>query len=230
MLWTLNDIGRVKSKVGTAAPAPTSSGPRALKVCADKAGRHVADWLCQGAAADNPYSWYYFDVGVPVSPLGSTLVGGSLIATNGVAYGAAEPGGGPTAPSPPQAGPDQPPPSETVVTRDASGAFVVDGEVNGHPLRFMVDTGASDVVLSPEDAASVGLDPATLKYDRLYQTANGVGRGAGFQAAEIRIGSIRISDVAASVNQAPMRYSLLGRTFLDRLSSFRVEHGRLYLR
>jgi clan AA aspartic protease (TIGR02281 family) len=203
-----------------------------LQVCGDKAGRRVQDELCRGAAPDTPYFWYYFDQGGPVPPLGGPLAGGALIATSGVAYvtSTGEDRGLGQAASQTIAAPTQSPPPETVVTRDANGAFVVEGEVDGHPVTFVVDTGASEVVLSPDDAASLGLTPANLKYDRLYQTANGVGRGASFQAAEIKVGSIRIPDVAASVNQAPMRYSLLGRAFLDRLNSFRVERGRLYLR
>lgn len=216
---------------GCAPSSPQSSTPRAFEVCANKAGRRVEDLLCRGAATDYSYLWYYFDAGVPVPPVGSRLVGGSLIATNGIAYARAT--GGEDLPDQPQsqAVQDTPsPPTETVVTRDATGAFVVNGSVNGHPVTFVVDTGASDVVLSPDDAARLGLVQAKLKYDRLYQTANGVGRAAGFQANEIRVGSITIANVSASVNQAPMKYSLLGRAFLDRLNTFKIEHGRLYLR
>jgi len=214
------------------APSPPPAPPSAVEVCADKAGRRVVDELCRGAAADNPYNWYYLDAGVPIPPLASPLSGGSLIATNGVAYATPADGSKGVDGAQPMAQQDAAtaPQADTVVVRDATGAFVVNGAVNGRPVTFVVDTGASDVVLSPNDAEKVGLDQASLNYDRLYQTANGVGRAASFQADEISIGAIKIANVSASVNQAPMKYSLLGRAFLDRLNGFRVEHGRLYLR
>ncbi len=213
-----------------AASAPP--GPHALQVCSDRAGHRVDDQLCRSAATDTPYAWYYLDVGAPAPPVGASLGGGSPIATVGIAYitstGETEASADPASQTSAETAGS--PPADTVVEKSANGAFVVSGEVNGHPVTFVVDTGASEVVLSPADAAKLGLTPANLKYDRMYQTANGIGLGASFEASEIKVGAIRVTGVAASVNQAPMRYSLLGRSFLDRLNTFRVERGRLYLR
>jgi clan AA aspartic protease (TIGR02281 family) len=229
-LRTFAAIAAIMS-IQACAPAPSQMGPSARQVCADGTGRRVEDQLCRGAASETPYNWYYFDVGAPVPPIGSRLAGGSLIATNGVSYVTAsgdearERQGllqAPSSATPPSA-------SETIVARDPTGAFVINGAVNGRPVTFVVDTGASDVLLSPSDALNVGFDPGALHYDRVYQTANGVGRAASFQAHEISVGGISIDNVPAAINQAPMRYSLLGRTFLDRLSAFRIEHGRLHL-
>lgn len=118
---------------------------------------------------------------------------------------------------------------ELVVT-GGEGGFVVMGDVNGQPVRFVVDTGASDTVLSPADAHRAGLDNPNLVFDHLAETANGTGRGARVTAASLSVGSIGFSDVPVLINQAPMSSSLLGMTFLRRLESFEVRDGRLYLR
>jgi aspartyl protease family protein len=118
---------------------------------------------------------------------------------------------------------------ELVVTGGEAG-FVVMGEVNGQPVRFVVDTGASDTVLSPDDAHRARLDGPSLAFDHLAETANGTGRGARVTAASLSVGSIGFQNVPVLINQAPMSSSLLGMTFLRRLGSFEVRDGRLYLR
>lgn len=112
----------------------------------------------------------------------------------------------------------------------AHGHFEVEARVGGVPVLFLVDTGASEVVLSPADARRLGYDPERLSYTRLYRTANGVVRGAPIRLAAIEIGAIRVADVAASVNEAPMGRSLLGMTFLGRLSGYEVRGDTLTLR
>lgn len=114
--------------------------------------------------------------------------------------------------------------------RGGDGHFYIDAEVNGRPVRFLVDTGASDLVLSPADARRLGFEPSTLTFDRIYQTANGMGRGAPVVLRSIAVGSIRFREVAASVNDAPMSESLLGLSFLDRLTGYEVRGDSLLLR
>ena len=97
-------------------------------------------------------------------------------------------------------------------------------------MRFLIDTGASDTVLSPMDAQRLGIDLAALDFSRVYLTANGNGRGAPYRLMDLAIGPIALSDVAVSINQAPMDESLLGMSFLRRLKSFEVQGRRLYLR
>lgn len=120
-------------------------------------------------------------------------------------------------------------PRELVVTAGEGGHFLVIGKVNGERVRFLVDTGASDTVLSPADARRVGIDIAALRFDRPSETANGVGYGARFQADSLSVGTITFQDVPIIINQAPMSSSLLGMTFLRRLESFQVKDDRLYL-
>jgi len=117
-----------------------------------------------------------------------------------------------------------------VLTESEGGGFLTTGEVDGVRVRFAVDTGASDIVLSPADAERAGIDMRNLNYSEETETANGVGHSAPARVATLRVGSFLLNDVAVSVNQAPMDSSLLGMAFLRRLKSFGVQGRRLYLR
>ncbi len=119
---------------------------------------------------------------------------------------------------------------EMVVTQDQNGGFYVMGQVNGEPVRFLADTGASDIVLSPADAERLGVDLKALKFTDVAETANGIGRGASFKAASLAVGPVRFDDVPMQINQAPMSTSLLGMAFFHRLESFQIKGGKLYMR
>lgn len=119
---------------------------------------------------------------------------------------------------------------DAVVRADRSGHFALQAEVEGVVVRFLVDTGASDVVLTMRDAERIGLDPATLRFTQPYRTANGVVMGASVRLESITIGDIVLEDVEASVNPAPMAQSLLGMSFLGRLSGYEITRDTLTLR
>ncbi|HEX7758999.1 MAG TPA: TIGR02281 family clan AA aspartic protease [Caulobacteraceae bacterium] len=119
---------------------------------------------------------------------------------------------------------------EMVVAQDSDGQYSITGAVNGTPVRFIIDTGASDVVLSPDDARRMGLDLDSLKFSHPYSTANGVGSGADYKAQTVRAGAVQFSNLDVSINRAPMGASLLGMTFLKRLDSFEVKDGKMTLR
>ena len=115
-------------------------------------------------------------------------------------------------------------------TLEADRQFHVKGLVSGMPVYFLVDTGASDVLLSQADARRVGIDPGSLSYTQLFRTASGTARGAAVTLPEIVVGMIRVTDVNASVSEGPMDGSLLGMSFLDRLSGYDVNGDTLTLR
>jgi aspartyl protease family protein len=121
-------------------------------------------------------------------------------------------------------------PKSLALQKSDGGGFYVMGQVNGAPVRFAIDTGASDIVLSPADAARIGVDPATLKYAAPSETANGVGYSAAFVVKTLVVGPVRLTDVPVAINQAPMSTSLLGMSFLRRLDSFEVRGDQLILR
>jgi len=116
-----------------------------------------------------------------------------------------------------------------VFERGRDGHFRVEAEVNGRPVTFLVDTGASNVVLSPADARRIGLDPAPDRYFERYYTANGVVMAAPVLLDKVHIGSIRLTSVRASVTQSDLGVSLLGMSLLNELSGFRIEGDRLML-
>lgn len=120
--------------------------------------------------------------------------------------------------------------AEEVVRADRNGHFAVQAEVDGVSVRFLVDTGASDVVLTMRDAQRVGIDPSKLRFAQPYHTANGVIMAAAVRLDSITIGDIVLEDVDASVNPGPMTQSLLGMSFLGRLSSYEITRDTLTLR
>jgi len=119
---------------------------------------------------------------------------------------------------------------EMVISAGEGGGFHANGMVNGTPVRFLVDTGASSIVLSPGDARRLGIDLDSLIFNRAYETANGIGYGASTVVDELTVGHIRLTKVPVSINQAPMRSSLLGMTFLNRMKSFNISGRKLVLR
>ncbi len=109
------------------------------------------------------------------------------------------------------------------------GHYYTRAEVNGVTIKFMIDTGASSIVLTPNDARRVGFDVASLSFTEQTETANGIGRAAIIELEDLRIAHLAMRGLPARVNQAPMSESLLGMEFLRRLNGWRVERGVLLL-
>ena len=120
---------------------------------------------------------------------------------------------------------------EAAVMRSRDGHFRVRADVDGAQIRFIIDTGASTVVLTEADARAAGLDPSRLTYDTEVATANGRTMAASVIIAEITIGDVTLRRVRGMVAQpGQLDTSLLGNTFLARLASFTVEGDRLTMR
>ena len=119
---------------------------------------------------------------------------------------------------------------EHVIDAGPHGHFLIEAIVNGVPVDFLVDTGASHIVLSVQDARKLGFTANQLQFTEQFQSANGIVRGAPVELRELRIGQLRLFDLEASVNGGPLPISLLGMSFLQRLSSYEVARGRLILR
>jgi aspartyl protease family protein len=118
----------------------------------------------------------------------------------------------------------------TIALRRADdGHFYARLIVDGTPLRFMVDTGASDLVLSRQDARRVGISLKDLNFVLPASTANGRIYGAGVMLDRVQLGDFVDHDVRAMVNGGRMNTSLLGMAYLDRFRSFSVEGDRLLL-
>ena len=94
--------------------------------------------------------------------------------------------------------------------RARDGHYYLTATINGTPLRFVVDTGATDMVLTRADAEAAGLSPDNLNYLGRASTANGEVRTAYVRLDEVELGGVRDTDVPAVVNEGEMRQSLLG--------------------
>jgi aspartyl protease family protein len=117
------------------------------------------------------------------------------------------------------------------IRRGWEGHFIAAAQVNGVPLKMIVDTGASTVVLRPEDAQKLGFDPQALSYSVPVQTANGTSRAARVRLAKIAVGPLEFKDVEALVAQkGALHQSLLGMSFLNRLRSYEFSRDFLTLR
>jgi len=110
--------------------------------------------------------------------------------------------------------------SRAAIAKSRDGHFWAQGTVNGRSVRFLVDTGATAVALTPADAARLGLTPADLHYSYRVVTAGGQTRAASVKLASITVAGARLNDVEALVIEKGLDTSLLGMTYLGRLSRF----------
>ncbi len=113
--------------------------------------------------------------------------------------------------------------------RAPDGHYYLDAEVNGAPIRFVVDTGASDIVLSREDAIAAGLHPEGLNFTGQASTANGIVRTAPVRLDSISVEGLTDRGVRAVVNSGELRESLLGMGYLERFRSMQITGGTLVL-
>ena len=101
--------------------------------------------------------------------------------------------------------------------------------MNGAFIDFVVDTGATDIVLSERDARRAGFTPSELDYIGRAQTANGEVRIAPVRIDRFAVGGIEDVGVRAVVNEGDLDGSLLGMSYLQRFSSGEISGGRLVL-
>ena len=105
---------------------------------------------------------------------------------------------------------------EVVITAGPGGHFTAPGAINGRQVRFMVDTGATLVALSRDDAARLGIDLAGAR-SAMTQTANGPVPVQLVTLTSVRVGNLELVNVGAAVVPQPMPLVLLGNSFLARL-------------
>lgn len=113
------------------------------------------------------------------------------------------------------------------IPRRMDGHYALTLEVNGTPVEFMVDTGASMVVLTQEDAKRVGIDPDDLQFYGSALTANGAVRTAPVTLDSI--GPFDDRDFRAWVNEGELPQSLLGMSYLQRFASVEIRQGEMVL-
>ena len=125
-----------------------------------------------------------------------------------------------------------PKPGSGAVQKASDGHFWADAQVAGaqggpQPVHFLVDTGATAVALTPEDAAKLGIKATDLKYGHNVTTAGGNARAAAVTLASISINGARLENVQALVVSEGLDVSLLGMSYLGRLTRFEATRDTL---
>lgn len=115
------------------------------------------------------------------------------------------------------------------VPRMFDGHFYLTARLNGEPVDFVVDTGATDVVLTMDDALRIGIGPDELAFTGRATTANGVVRTAAATVSEIQLGNITDRNLRVYVNGGEMDQSLLGMAYLRRFSKIEIADDMLVL-
>lgn len=115
------------------------------------------------------------------------------------------------------------------VPRMFDGHFYLTARLNGQPVDFVVDTGATDVVLTMADAERVGIDVNALAFTGQAFTANGPVRTATASVGEIQLGTITDRNLRVSINEGEMDQSLLGMAYLRRFSKIEIAGDTLVL-
>ena len=121
-------------------------------------------------------------------------------------------------------------PGQARTKRSRDGHFYVTASLNNTAASMMVDTGASGIFLSHDDAARAGLNPESLSFSVRTSTANGQGLAARTRLSTLTVGGITRHDVPVLVSQpGAASISLLGQTFLSQLSTFQVTGGEMVM-
>ncbi|HYD28980.1 TIGR02281 family clan AA aspartic protease [Brevundimonas sp.] len=116
------------------------------------------------------------------------------------------------------------------VLKAADGHYWAEARIEGRAVRVMVDTGASVVVLTPADAARLGLKLTPGDFSGTVVTASGPVRAAPVELSAVAVAGARVAAVEAMVVEHGLPHSLLGMSYLGRLSSFSATPAGLTLR
>ena len=117
-----------------------------------------------------------------------------------------------------------------MIVKAADGHYWAEAEVNGSRVHFLVDTGATAVALTLEDAARLGIQTNNLNYTYQVTTASGEARAAAVKLASVSVAGAEVDNVEALVIEKGLPTSLLGMTYLGRLSRFEATKTALILR
>lgn len=129
----------------------------------------------------------------------------------------------PALPAPAEGAPAQ-------VLKAADGHYWADARIDGQVVRVMVDTGASVIALTPADALRLGLRLSPADFTGTVITASGPVRAAPVQLSAVAVAGARVDQVEALVVEQGLPHSLLGMSYLGRLSSFSATPAGLTLR
>ncbi len=117
-----------------------------------------------------------------------------------------------------------------VYSKAEDGHFYLQLVINGEKVKFLLDTGATNLVLNKKTAESVGFDLNALSYNLNTYTANGISRSAKILIQEIKIGTLYERDVSAMVAEGDLFMPLLGMTFLSQFGEISINGDKLTLK
>jgi len=115
------------------------------------------------------------------------------------------------------------------INRAFDGHFYVEVQVNNQTIEFVVDTGATNIVLNREDAEKIGFDLTKLDFSQRARTANGIVATAPVRLDTISLGRFNDRNLRASVNDGELDTSLLGMAYLERFSKIEITRNRMLL-
>ena len=115
------------------------------------------------------------------------------------------------------------------VPQRRDGHYYLRLDVEGTPVTFVVDTGATDLVLSRDDARRAGIDPDALRYSGRALTANGAVGTARVVLDTVALGDLVDRDVPAVITDGDLQVSLLGMSYLSKFGRIEIADGRLRL-
>ena len=118
---------------------------------------------------------------------------------------------------------------EISVPQSPDGHYYLTLDINGTPTRFVVDTGATEMVLSVEDASRAGINVNGLAYLGRAETANGTVRTAAVRLDTVELGPFTDRNMPAAVNAGDMPGSLLGMRYLNRYDRLEIRDSTLVL-
>jgi len=118
---------------------------------------------------------------------------------------------------------------QLVIDIASDGHFYLDVKINDKPIRFMIDTGASSIVIDVDQAQKLGIDTKNLVFNRRFETANGAVYGANVKLQKFAVGNVEFNDLQASVNGAELGTPLLGMSFLRRFKKYEFYQDKLVL-
>jgi aspartyl protease family protein len=120
-------------------------------------------------------------------------------------------------------------PGQVMIPQSPDGHYYVLVGVNGEPVEFMIDTGASDIVLTQRDARRIGIDLADMRFHGRAETANGTVQTAFVRIDEMSMGPFVDRSIRASVTDGELPWSLMGMAYLRLYDRIEIVGNRMYL-
>lgn len=119
---------------------------------------------------------------------------------------------------------------EIILDRRDDGHFYTEAMVEGTPVQFLIDTGASTIALTGSDAEAIGIDWNADDVAPVARGAGGMVHGVRVTLNEVRIGDFEARNIDAAIIPEGLPVSLLGQSFLKQVPDLAIQDDRMVLR